>query len=70
LADIGGIEFLAVRSIIAWFATIAVDALSVVSAVLTHTTAIVIAVNIQGLTIVVYFFVILALVRVAETVAS
>lgn len=51
-------------------ATVAIDTLGVVLAILTYTTALVITVNVQRQVLLVHFWIIDALVRVSETVAG
>lgn len=70
LANVGRVKRFVSWSVKFRFATIAVDSLGVVPAILTHTAALVITVDIQGQVLLVHFRFVYALVRVTETVAS
>lgn len=69
LAHIGSIQRLVVRPVKARLALVAVDAISIMPAVLTDASSVVDAVDVQTLLRLVHFFIVDALVRVSEAVA-
>ena len=70
LANVGIVEHLIVGSVKSWFAFVAVDALSVVTAVLADATAFVQSVHIKRFAKMVNFWIVLALVRVSKAITS
>lgn len=70
LTHVGRVERFVPRPIKPRFTAIAIDALGIMFAILTYTTALVITVNIQRQVFFVHFRIIDALVRVSETIAG
>lgn len=69
LTNVALVPLVAVRSVVAVFTLVTVDTLGVVLAVLTHATALVVLMYVQGQSLLIYCLVVHTLICVAETVA-